>query len=139
MGFPFDQADTPCTIERPALLRSDDVWVQPEPPLGSLRTSVSFAGIRTLWRSAWDWGFQVTSTGFTLARRKHTVWAMYLRFVVADIDEDSGWELGVFQAIRNLRMREKLHNFDNWNPIGGPSCSLRMTDLGRFVTELIQQ
>jgi hypothetical protein len=29
--------------------------------------------------------------------------AMYLRFVVADIDEDSERELGVFQAVGNLR------------------------------------
>jgi len=28
---------------------------------------------------------------------------MYIRFVVADIDEDSGKELGVFQAMSNLR------------------------------------
>ena len=34
---------------------------------------------------------------------------MYLRFVVADIDEDSGRELGVFHAVRNLREEEKLH------------------------------
>ena len=34
---------------------------------------------------------------------------MYLRFVVADINEDSGRELGVFHAIRNLRDEEKLH------------------------------
>jgi hypothetical protein len=34
---------------------------------------------------------------------------MYLRFVVADIDEDSGRELGVFHAIRRLRDEEKLH------------------------------
>jgi hypothetical protein len=33
---------------------------------------------------------------------------MYLRFVVANIDEDSGQELGVFHAIRNLRDEEKL-------------------------------
>ena len=33
---------------------------------------------------------------------------MYLRFVVADIDKDSGRELGVFHAIRNLRDEEKL-------------------------------
>ncbi len=34
---------------------------------------------------------------------------MYLRFVVADIDEDSGREVGVFHAVRNLRDEEKLH------------------------------
>jgi hypothetical protein len=34
---------------------------------------------------------------------------MYLRFVVADIDEDSGRELVVFHAVRNLREEEKLH------------------------------
>jgi len=34
---------------------------------------------------------------------------MYLRFVVADIDEDSGKELGVFHAIRELRDAGKLH------------------------------
>jgi hypothetical protein len=35
-------------------------------------------------------------------------WAVYLRFVVGDIDEDSGRELGVFHAIWNLRAKEKL-------------------------------
>jgi hypothetical protein len=34
---------------------------------------------------------------------------MYLRFVVADIDEDSGKELGVFQAVFNLRYDGKLY------------------------------
>lgn len=34
---------------------------------------------------------------------------MYLRFVVADIHEDSGQELGVFHAIRNLLDEGKLH------------------------------
>jgi hypothetical protein len=34
---------------------------------------------------------------------------MYLRFVVADIDENSGKELGVFHAMRNLRDVGKLH------------------------------
>jgi hypothetical protein len=34
---------------------------------------------------------------------------MYLRFVVAEIDEDSGYELGVFHAARNLREEGKLH------------------------------
>ncbi len=34
---------------------------------------------------------------------------MYLRFVVADIDEDSGRELGVFHALTNLRDQGKLH------------------------------
>ncbi|HEX4001197.1 MAG TPA: hypothetical protein VHX36_01020 [Candidatus Acidoferrales bacterium] len=33
---------------------------------------------------------------------------MYVRFVVADIDEDSGKELGVFHAIGNLRNAGKL-------------------------------
>jgi hypothetical protein len=33
---------------------------------------------------------------------------MYLRFVIADIDEDSGCELGVFHAIRNLQDKEEL-------------------------------
>jgi hypothetical protein len=37
---------------------------------------------------------------------------MYLRFVVADIDEDSGKELGVFQAIRNLREDGKLYQHE---------------------------
>jgi hypothetical protein len=34
---------------------------------------------------------------------------MYLRFVVADIDEDSERELGVFHAVGSLRDQEKLH------------------------------
>jgi hypothetical protein len=34
---------------------------------------------------------------------------MYLRFVAAEIDEDSERELGVFHAVRNLRDEEKLH------------------------------
>jgi len=34
---------------------------------------------------------------------------MYLRFVVADIDEDSERELGVFHAARKLWHEEKLH------------------------------
>jgi len=33
----------------------------------------------------------------------------YLRFVVADIDEDSGKELGVFHAVLRLREEGKLH------------------------------
>jgi hypothetical protein len=33
---------------------------------------------------------------------------MYIRFVVADLDEDSGKELGVFHAVRNLREAGKL-------------------------------
>jgi hypothetical protein len=37
---------------------------------------------------------------------------MYLRFVVADIDEDSGRELGVFHAVRNLRDGGKLHTHE---------------------------
>jgi hypothetical protein len=35
--------------------------------------------------------------------------AMYLRFVVADIDEDSGKELGVFHVVANLRDDGKLY------------------------------
>jgi hypothetical protein len=34
---------------------------------------------------------------------------MYLRFVVPEIDEDSGRELGVFHAVRNLREEGKLY------------------------------
>jgi hypothetical protein len=34
---------------------------------------------------------------------------MYLRFVVADIDEDSERELGVFHAVGNLRAEGKLY------------------------------
>lgn len=34
---------------------------------------------------------------------------MYLRFVVADIDEDSERELGVFHAVWKLRDQRKLH------------------------------
>ncbi len=34
---------------------------------------------------------------------------MYLRFVVADIDDDSGRELGVFHAVGNLRDHEMLY------------------------------
>jgi hypothetical protein len=37
---------------------------------------------------------------------------MYLRFVVTDIDEESGRELGVFHAVRNLRDEEKLHTHE---------------------------
>lgn len=37
---------------------------------------------------------------------------MYLRFVVADIDEDSGKELGVFHAVSNLREGGKLHQHE---------------------------
>ena len=33
---------------------------------------------------------------------------MYLRFVVPDIDEDSGRELGVFHGLKNLREQGKL-------------------------------
>jgi hypothetical protein len=33
---------------------------------------------------------------------------MYIRFVVTDIDEDSGRELGVFHAVRNLRDEQRL-------------------------------
>jgi hypothetical protein len=34
---------------------------------------------------------------------------MYLRFVVAEIHEDSGRDLGVFHAVRKLRDQGKLH------------------------------
>ena len=34
---------------------------------------------------------------------------MYLRFVIADIDEDSEQRLGVFHAVRNLRDEGRLH------------------------------
>jgi hypothetical protein len=37
---------------------------------------------------------------------------MFLRFVVADIDEDSGKELGVFQAVYNLRDDGKLYEHE---------------------------
>jgi hypothetical protein len=37
---------------------------------------------------------------------------MYLRFVVADIDEDSERALGVFHAVRNLRDAGKLYPHD---------------------------
>jgi hypothetical protein len=37
---------------------------------------------------------------------------MYLRFVVPDIDEDSGMELGVFHAVRNLREEGKLYRYE---------------------------
>ena len=37
---------------------------------------------------------------------------MYLRFVVAEFDEDSNMELGVFHAIRNLRDEGKLLDFE---------------------------
>jgi hypothetical protein len=37
---------------------------------------------------------------------------MYLRFVVAELDEDSNMELGVFHAIRNLRDEGKLLDFE---------------------------
>lgn len=37
---------------------------------------------------------------------------MYLRFVVADIDEDSGEELGVFHAIHNLQEEGKLRHYE---------------------------
>lgn len=37
---------------------------------------------------------------------------MYLRFVVADVDEDSGRELGVFHAVRNLRVEGKLYAYE---------------------------
>jgi hypothetical protein len=37
---------------------------------------------------------------------------MYLRFVVSDIDEDSGKELGVFHAVGNLRRAGKLQPYE---------------------------
>jgi hypothetical protein len=37
---------------------------------------------------------------------------MYLRFVIADIDEDSHRELGVFHAVGNLRNQGKLHSYE---------------------------
>ena len=37
---------------------------------------------------------------------------MYLRFVVAELDENSNMELGVFHAIRNLREEGKLLDFE---------------------------
>jgi hypothetical protein len=37
---------------------------------------------------------------------------MYLRFVVADLDEDSGMELGIFHAVRNLREGGKLYSYE---------------------------
>ena len=37
---------------------------------------------------------------------------MYLRFVVAEIDEDSEKELGVFHAVWNLRTRGKLFQYE---------------------------
>jgi hypothetical protein len=37
---------------------------------------------------------------------------MYLRFVVADIDEDSERALGVFHAVWNLRDAGKLHSHE---------------------------
>jgi len=37
---------------------------------------------------------------------------MYLRFVVAEIDEDSEKELGVFHAVGNLRTRGKLFQYE---------------------------
>jgi hypothetical protein len=37
---------------------------------------------------------------------------MYLRFVVAEIDEDSQHELGVFHAVGNLRDAGKLFQYE---------------------------
>jgi hypothetical protein len=37
---------------------------------------------------------------------------MYLRFVVADIDEDSEKELGVFHAVGYLRDKGKLYPYE---------------------------
>jgi hypothetical protein len=46
----------------------------------------------------------------TQAKSKHL--AMYLRFVVSEIDEDSDRELGVFHAVGNLRERGALSNYE---------------------------
>jgi len=51
----------------------------------------------------------IHSSGMVADGGAETGWAMYLRFVVADLDEDSGRELGVFHAARHLRDDEKLH------------------------------
>jgi len=37
---------------------------------------------------------------------------MYLRFVVADLDEDSAVELGIFHAVRYLREDGKLYSYE---------------------------
>jgi hypothetical protein len=37
---------------------------------------------------------------------------MYLRFVVADIDEDSARDLGVFHAVSNLQSQGKLYEHE---------------------------
>jgi hypothetical protein len=37
---------------------------------------------------------------------------VYVRFVVADIDEDSGQELGVINAVGNLRARGELYQHE---------------------------
>jgi hypothetical protein len=37
---------------------------------------------------------------------------MYLRFVVADLDEDSGMELGIFHAVGNLREDGMLYSYE---------------------------
>jgi len=37
---------------------------------------------------------------------------MYLRFVVADLDEDSGKELGIFHTVRDLREGGKLYFYE---------------------------
>jgi hypothetical protein len=37
---------------------------------------------------------------------------MYLRYVVAEIHEDSERELGVFHAVRYLRDEDKLHAYE---------------------------
>jgi hypothetical protein len=38
---------------------------------------------------------------------------MYLRFVVADLDKDSGKELGIFHAMGRLRNSGQLHDFED--------------------------
>ena len=44
---------------------------------------------------------------------------MFIRFVVADIDEDSGHESGVFQAVDRLQRKGKLypHEEDQWRSL----------------------
>jgi hypothetical protein len=47
-------------------------------------------------------------------------WGVYLRFVVADIDEDSERALGVFHAVWTLRDAGKLYAHEKDQPF----CSL---------------
>jgi hypothetical protein len=37
---------------------------------------------------------------------------MYLRFVIADLDDDSERDLGIFHAVWKLRDKRKLHSFE---------------------------